>query len=648
MKIEMTHLKGILTLCMLIQILIASATNYYVSADGNDADNGSIDTPWKSLAKVSAVGHTDANGGIIMPGDSIFFRSGDIFLGNLIFRRSGKVEDPIVISSYGTGELPIISGSGDIAGGDYFEAIKLLNCSYVEISKLWIQNDRRNGQRYTYGKSNSFGIQIVSNEWGPGVIHDLVFRDLKLSNIYGIEMPDEFNQLSVTGIRISSEANAANKIIAINDVLVEDCYFTHIGKAGVWSVHKGNLDPNDDLVNRNQNIIVRNNTFYQTGGSGVILSKTFNGLIENNDFVQTGYSDGIEDRLAGRGSGAWVWSCRNIIAQYNRSYGVRGPNDSYGMHIDFGNKDIIFQYNYSEESEGGFCEILGNNVNSTYRFNVSVNDGLRDFHGNTLWVSDFAGTNNRISSDHNFIYNNTIYLDKDYAPDITIKAKNTYVYNNIFKVSKGQIGEKTEIDIDAGSSLKISNNLFEGNINSSFTSLDPFSQSGDPLFENDDNSVKDPFQIQNGSPAIDKGKIFSEPSFPMAGIGIFKNISEYPETDTFGNPVNISQVPVNIGASNDHNSGNTLGLFYPTTSDEIFNLYPNPVVDQINLSFKKDIQISTIEIFNVQGESIYKSSLESSNQVFKVQLPESINNGIYFLRIISGTLVQTSQFVLYR
>ena len=79
---------------------------------------------------------------------------------------------------------------------------------------------------------------------------------------------------------------------------------------------------------------------------------------------------------------------------------------------------MILQYNYSEDSEGGFVEILGDNVNSGYRFNVSVNDGFRDNKGNTIWVSDFAGTGNRIPSDSNYIYNNSIYVSRSLTPDI--------------------------------------------------------------------------------------------------------------------------------------------------------------------------------------------------------------------------------------
>jgi len=619
--------------------------SYYVSAKGNDENDGSIENPWKSIQKANKALANDANDGFLLPGDKILFKAGEHFEGNLLINRSGTPEKPIEVSSYGLGDHPIISGSGNIEGGDYLEAIKITNASHILMSNIAVKNNRKNTFRYNYGAELSYGIHLSANKWG-GVMKDLTFRGLVISEVYGVNMPEVFNELKVTGIRISSEANENDTMVGIHDVLIEDCYFTHIGKAGVWAVHKGNSDPNDDTINRNQNIVVRNNTFFQTGGSGVILSKTYNGLIENNDFDHTGYSNVDEPRLIGRGSGAWIWSSRNIIAQYNSSYSVRGYADSYGMHIDFGNKDVIFQYNYSEDSEGGFCEILGDNINSTYRFNVSVNDGFRNNHGSSIWISDFAGKNNRISSDQNYIYNNTIYLDKNITPDISIKGRNTFIYNNIFMAVNGEIGQNMNISTETGTTLSVSNNLFHGTVSQDFVNLDNKPKNGDPLFHNLEELDKSSFKILQESPAINNGKMFSEPVFPMAGSGIFEHISPVASTDTFNNEVNLKQNSPNIGASNQHNLNLVLGLYHVTTDKSIFKIYPNPVVGEINFEMKEDFEPDMIEIFDIQGKLIH--GISTNEYYTSVNLPDSIKNGIYILRMASGNSVQTSQFVLYR
>lgn len=538
------------------KIAVTSHFNvFYFSNDGNDSNDGSYTSPWQTIDKATAVAKTTNSGGLLTPGSKLLFKSGDTFEGEFLVKCSGTSENPIEISSYGSGEFPILSGSGSISGGDYFEAIRVINASHLLFTKLWIKNDRQNNTRYTYGEYNSYGIKVIANKWG-GVSSDLTFRDLKFSDIFGVGVPDEFNDYSVTGLRFESEQNEPDLEVSIKDVLIEDCYFTHLGKAGVWAVHKGSEDLNDDTINRNHDFVIRNNTFYKTGGSGVILSKMLNAMVENNDFDHSGHSQASEGRLAGRGSGMWVFKCVNIVGQYNRSISVRGPNDSYGMHIDFGNKNIIYQYNYSEDSEGGFVEVLGDNHNVAYRFNVSVNDGLRDYHGSTIWTSGYVGTDNTpVPSDDVYVYNNTIYLGENQKPDFSIFSEDTYIYNNIFvQTGSGIIGENVDIDIQNNGEFIVSNNLFQGNINTAFSNLDQNKLSGSPLFTNQGAKNIEGYQIQSSSPVIDAGKSFPEPVFPEAGKGIFKNFDITPLKDIYGNEVGVDTYLPNIGADNNYNN----------------------------------------------------------------------------------------------
>lgn len=642
-----------LLLCVLLFPSILFAKSYYISADGDDSNDGSQSSPWKTLTRASIVAEKAENGGLLMAGDSLLFRAGDTFEGNFLIRCSGSIENPIIISSYGVGEKPILSGSGNITGGDYFEAIKLLNTSNLVIENLWVKNDRRDGSRYSWGEINSYGILVSANKWG-GISSNLKFQNLKISDVYGLELPSEFNALNVSGIRLQAEANEENKEIAINDILVENCYFTHIGKAGVWAVHKGTKKTDDDTYNRNQNIVIRNNTFYQTGGSGVILSGTYNGLIENNDFDHTGYSNSSESRLVGRGSGAWVFSSCNIIAQYNRSYSIRGPNDSYGMHIDFGNKDIIFQYNYSEDSQGGFCEILGRNINSTYRYNVSVNDGFRDFHGYTIWLSGYAGKGNTpVPSEGNYIYNNTIYLDAPtQQPDIHIFAKDTYIYNNIFYATgNAKIGyDGVEIDMQENAALLFKNNLFFGNIANDFSKLDNSKIIGTaPLFLNPTvTDEKQGFNIEENSPVIKAGKKYPEPDFPMAGKGIFKHISPIPIEDAFGNHLNAQNNRPNIGASNAYNNNTITSLKAYQATEHIFVLFPNLITDKLNIKFENPTHSKLLKVYNIQGKEIYTSSVKAGANSLQIQLPINTKNGIYFIKVIEDSVTQIKRFVLFR
>ena len=79
-------------------------TSYYVSNSGDDNNDGLLpSTPWKTISKI--------NSGSFSAGDRIFFKKGDIWREGLATPSSGSSGSPIVFSSYGTGDDPIISGS---------------------------------------------------------------------------------------------------------------------------------------------------------------------------------------------------------------------------------------------------------------------------------------------------------------------------------------------------------------------------------------------------------------------------------------------------------------------------------------------------------------------------------------------------------
>ena len=152
-----------------------------------------------------------------------------------------------------------------------------------------------------------------------------------------------------------------------------------------------------------------------------------------------------------------------------------GPADSAGCHIDFNCNDVIVQRNLSLSNAGGFIEVLGNNYNCSYRYNLSINDGYRikgegnNFQeGKTFWLSGFTGKNNTRTGPFNtYIYNNTIYTKASILSKIAVdKASNgVLVANNIFHVegdSKLVLGDQYKPD-DGGEGI-IENVTFTNNI----------------------------------------------------------------------------------------------------------------------------------------------------------------------------------------
>src|ERR1035437_2525155 len=97
-------LKTLFLLPFIIFGLTANATNYYFSATGSDANNGtSTSTPWQTLAKFNSVFSSRS------PGDSLLFKREDTFYGSITISTSGTSGSPIIIGAYGTGVNPKIT-----------------------------------------------------------------------------------------------------------------------------------------------------------------------------------------------------------------------------------------------------------------------------------------------------------------------------------------------------------------------------------------------------------------------------------------------------------------------------------------------------------------------------------------------------------
>jgi hypothetical protein len=92
-----------LLLIFLLSAQLASATNYYISMAGSNANNGtSTATPWRDTWPI----HTKT----YAAGDSILFRRGDWFDGEITKTVTGAAGNPVVFGAYGTGARPIIYG----------------------------------------------------------------------------------------------------------------------------------------------------------------------------------------------------------------------------------------------------------------------------------------------------------------------------------------------------------------------------------------------------------------------------------------------------------------------------------------------------------------------------------------------------------
>jgi hypothetical protein len=86
----------------MLSVLVAVVLHdYHVSPTGDDANPGTAERPWKSLARVNALD--------LEPGDRVLLEGGKVFPGGLVLgaEDGGTREKPVTIGSYGTGRAVI-------------------------------------------------------------------------------------------------------------------------------------------------------------------------------------------------------------------------------------------------------------------------------------------------------------------------------------------------------------------------------------------------------------------------------------------------------------------------------------------------------------------------------------------------------------
>lgn len=128
-NIKLSAERKLYTLGMFLIIICFNAggqTNYFLSSSKGDDSRTSVQaqnpsTPWRTITKLNSSFES------ISPGDSILFKRGDTFYGSLEINKSGTSSKPIVISAYGVGPKPIISGFSTISswtslGNNIYEA----------------------------------------------------------------------------------------------------------------------------------------------------------------------------------------------------------------------------------------------------------------------------------------------------------------------------------------------------------------------------------------------------------------------------------------------------------------------------------------------------------------------------------------------
>ena len=309
----------------------AKAATYYVSQstgddslDGLAAAKAGAKGPWKTLTKASIE---------YKPGDSILLKKGDTWNEEFTPKGSGTPEKPILISSYGQGNKPLIDREDfkqdrtgirlDNQGGYKIVGIEFARCMtgiYAEYAK---------------------GAPTQKYLW----IEDCYFRDSLLYGRY-----EDYPKRKI-GLGVCLFSWETDKKIVMQDIMVKNCVFRRLA-SGFWTNSPDNFNKNASFVYNFANLNFENCLFeegyqWQLGIRGVIKGsvkncvthdigrgfRSFNGVagamfFRCKDWIFEDSEWGFVDIGLGSGDGEafdFEGNCDNMIMRNCNFHDTDGP-----------------------------------------------------------------------------------------------------------------------------------------------------------------------------------------------------------------------------------------------------------------------------------------------------------------------------------
>lgn len=368
----------------LVMLLLAAGTleamNYYVSAAGDDAKDGTtVERAWRSIHRVNA--------GRYRPADSILFHGGDVFAGNLVLD-PGNAEtgrDGITITSYGSGLATLRAGNGT--------GILLRNLGNVTVADLVVLGSGR-------ATNTGNGVEFLNDLDGNRKIERVRISNLQARGfgLHGIVVHGGPADASQSGYRD----------VRITNCVASDNVHTGILVTGVFDPAANGYANENVYIGRCQafdNSGIRG--YHNHSGNGIFLEDVDGGTIERCVAYHNGF---LCDFPGGGPIGIWTAVANNVIIQFCESHHNRTMDssaDGGGFDFDGGVTNSIMQYNYSHDNDGsgyllwmyrGSPHVFRGNV---VRYNISENDGRKHGYGAIHCGGEISDCD---------IYHNTIYI----------------------------------------------------------------------------------------------------------------------------------------------------------------------------------------------------------------------------------------------
>lgn len=452
----MNHKNQIIWLVFFLNLGILSnglfATNYYFDpASGNDQNDGmSMSQPFRSFQKLINL--------CVKQGDSILLKSGAVFTEKLYFSGKGSTLQPIVIGRYGGTVKPYLKGDASD-----LQMIHIYNSENIIVRDLEISNKGQKIRPYLNG------ILVELKNYGVG--KNITLDNLFVHDVYGSLIKGEGNNHKDSGggqaimIRNLQDNETDSIPSRFDGLIVQNCYIKDCQRNGImmW----GNWVRKHWFPSTN--VVIRRNVIDGVPGDGIVPVGCEAPLVEYNIMKNCPATLPATEAC----DGIWPWSCDNAVIQYNIVSDHKSQVDAYGFDSDYNSTNSLFQYNLSFNNDGGFLLLCNSggwtpeysvgNRNTVVRYNISINDGIRQHivNGNKHFspVIHITGSATNSKIEYNLIYvlkktlpetDRTIVCSDDWQGF----SDSTFFLNNYIFV------EEPNVAFDPTQST---NNFFEGN-----------------------------------------------------------------------------------------------------------------------------------------------------------------------------------------
>lgn len=479
----------------------------FFSSDAADGGDGTIESPYNTLDVISLLN--------IVPGTHIYIEKDSKFLGSLsLVNIHGTEDEPVVVTSYGEGDKPIIDGN-DLKGKG---VVYIKNSDNLVVQNLEITDSATT-------EADRRGVLIVCDN-NNNTNEIVTYKNISLKNLY-IHDINGFRDAENSGMAMWSKITGGIHVWStdglgrVDGLDISGCQIIEVSNVGIatwYKVTQNGSNVSAKMVSpyaaefedyAHLNVHIDGNEISHIGKNAIFVRNLFGGLIEYNVVHDTA-------KYCVSGNTIVTRSVDGTVIQYNEGYRnlarVREEDgklqDGCMLDADLDSKYTVWQYNYSHDNSFGlFLNCTEGNDVAIVRYNLSVND-----KGNKgIIYINYAAAGI-------YVYNNTIITsyDTEYIIQSNGSGRISYFYNNLIY----NRSDKAKFGVSGGCNMTAENNLIFNEYGSSIADMQYFvslNKGGiydtDPLFVGylQEDSVlgiqnQGAYMLDSNSPALGVGK----------------------------------------------------------------------------------------------------------------------------------------------